>query len=124
MVDQALQIHAHELKATRHCYSSLGLRVSTVSTLINVSIRKFEYTCPLYNVCVCAYRNRDYESLVELGARIGIKIRERDDGSGNKAKVNEKLMQGYTLICPSIVAHNYNNYTMISLLYFHPLESL
>lgn len=32
-------------------------------------------------------RSRDYESLVELGARIGVKIRERDEGSVNKTKV-------------------------------------
>ena len=33
------------------------------------------------------FRSRDYESLVELGAKIGVKIRERDEGGGNKAKV-------------------------------------
>lgn len=33
------------------------------------------------------YRSRDYDSLVELGARIGIKIRERDGSTGNNSKV-------------------------------------
>ena len=36
---------------------------------------------------ITIFRSRDYESLVELGAKIGVKIRERDEGGGNKAKV-------------------------------------
>ena len=45
--------------------------------------------CIFMIVCVFSnnIRSRDYESLVELGARIGAKIRERDEGGVNKTKV-------------------------------------
>ena len=67
-------------------YSNLGTSTSTVATTFIV-------------MCVFSnnIRSRDYESLVELGARIGVKIRERDEGSGNKTKVC-CVLNAYTCI--------------------------
>ena len=41
---------------------------------------------------VIIFRSRDYDGLVELSAKIGVKIRERDEGSGNKVKVRTVYM--------------------------------
>ena len=45
-----------------------------------------DYLMCVFYMCMY-YRSRDYDSLVELGARIGIKIRERDGSTGSNSKV-------------------------------------
>lgn len=56
---------------------------------------------------MCTFRSRDYENLVELGAKIGVKIRERDgEGGGNKAKVRTRYIRSHmTCIASKLYDH-------------------
>jgi len=52
--------------------------------------------------CLLLLRGSDYNSLVELGARIGIKIRERDaleNGTSQRSKVCALHQFAYVHVC-------------------------
>ena len=63
-----------------------------------------QYTFSECVICCCLLllRGSDYNSLVELGARIGIKIRERDaleNGASQRAKVCALHQFTYVHVC-------------------------